>query len=92
MTRNANVMTAKDPRHGTANGYTNLGCRCEACRKAGAEANRQQKRKRLKVTAAGLMPPSVIHGENAYTNWVAAAARVLMRGAAAATARNRARA
>ncbi|GAA1937533.1 hypothetical protein GCM10009797_34020 [Nocardioides hwasunensis] len=23
-----------DPRHGTANGYGNLGCRCDACREA----------------------------------------------------------
>lgn len=25
-----------DPRHGTANGYNNLGCRCKRCRRAWA--------------------------------------------------------
>lgn len=25
-----------DPRHGTPNGYTNLRCRCDRCKKAGA--------------------------------------------------------
>lgn len=27
-------MTPDDPRHGTANGYGNLKCRCDACREA----------------------------------------------------------
>lgn len=27
-------MDEDDPRHGTANGYGNLGCRCAACREA----------------------------------------------------------
>lgn len=27
-------LAADDPRHGTTNGYGNLGCRCEACRAA----------------------------------------------------------
>lgn len=27
-------LSPGDPRHGTANGYSNLGCRCDACRKA----------------------------------------------------------
>jgi hypothetical protein len=33
-TRRGGLMDAKDPRHGTANGYTNLGCRCDPCRTA----------------------------------------------------------
>ena len=28
------TLARNDPRHGTANGYTNLGCRCDACRDA----------------------------------------------------------
>jgi hypothetical protein len=28
------VLAPDDPRHGTPNGYANLGCRCEFCRKA----------------------------------------------------------
>lgn len=32
------VLEESDPRHGTANGYVNLGCRCVKCR----EANRRQ--------------------------------------------------
>ncbi len=34
----ANGLPAGDPRHGTVNGYGNLGCRCDECR----EANRVQ--------------------------------------------------
>lgn len=28
-----------DVRHGTPNGYSNLGCRCERCRKAATQAH-----------------------------------------------------
>jgi hypothetical protein len=28
------MLAADDPRHGTTNGYCNLGCRCDACRNA----------------------------------------------------------
>jgi len=28
-----------DPRHGTLNGYTNHGCRCEFCRQANTDAH-----------------------------------------------------
>jgi hypothetical protein len=31
------TLEPDDPRHGTLNGYTNLGCRCEKCRAARAE-------------------------------------------------------
>jgi hypothetical protein len=30
-----------DPRHGTLNGYFNLRCRCEKCRKANAATRRR---------------------------------------------------
>lgn len=30
-----------DPRHGTPNGYGNLGCRCDSCRRANAENHAQ---------------------------------------------------
>jgi hypothetical protein len=33
-------MCPDDPRHGTANGYENLNCRCQACREAIAELRR----------------------------------------------------
>ena len=31
------MIAADDPRHGTSNAYTNLGCRCDACREAKTE-------------------------------------------------------
>lgn len=34
MTRKDAPLAPDDPRHGTTNGYGNLGCRCEACREA----------------------------------------------------------
>jgi hypothetical protein len=34
------VLAADDPRHGTLNGYTNLGCRCDRCRQANTIACR----------------------------------------------------
>lgn len=34
-------MTIDDPRHGTINGYTNLGCRCPECRAAGTQSRRR---------------------------------------------------
>lgn len=34
-------MTADDPRHGTANGYNNRGCRCPACKAAWAVYHRE---------------------------------------------------
>lgn len=55
-------LTADDPRHGTRNGYVNLGCRCDRCR----EANRRsmaEKRRRMAEGATGE------HGRAAtYTN------------------------
>lgn len=35
------VLPRDDARHGTTNGYNNLGCRCLVCRKASTEAHRE---------------------------------------------------
>lgn len=40
-----------DQRHGTTNGYGNLGCRCERCRKANADAHRGYMRQRVAAAA-----------------------------------------
>jgi hypothetical protein len=34
-------LAADDPRHGTTNGYDNLGCRCSQCREAKTTANKE---------------------------------------------------
>lgn len=34
------TLADDDPRHGTPNGYGNLGCRCERCRTANAAVRR----------------------------------------------------
>ncbi|WP_141658660.1 hypothetical protein [Carbonactinospora thermoautotrophica] len=34
-----------DPRHGTTNGYGNLGCRCDRCRAANREQHREYLRR-----------------------------------------------
>lgn len=39
--RNARVLAPDDPRHGTTNGYANLKCRCERCRRAWADYNNE---------------------------------------------------
>ncbi len=57
-----------DPKHGTLNGYGNLGCRCPDCRAASAQAQRQAR----KVRAARLVadPSLATHGKaNTYVNW-----------------------
>jgi hypothetical protein len=54
-----------DERHGTRNGYGNLGCRCTDCRDANTEwqaSNRALMRDRV--------PPYGSHGKaTTYTNW-----------------------
>lgn len=40
------LPTDTDPRHGTSNGYTNWGCRCSPCKRAGSEHNKQMKEQR----------------------------------------------
>jgi hypothetical protein len=54
-----------DHRHGTVNGYTNLHCRCEACRKAwAASCYARQQRRRLTD------PEDPRHGtQNGYGNY-----------------------
>ena len=57
--------TVTDPRHGTENGYKNLGCRCDRCREAHAEAVRASRIRRTMNPV-----PSHLHGTlNAYVNY-----------------------
>lgn len=54
-----------DPRHGTNNGYGNLGCRCEPCRTANAAKQREDRARR-----ATRKVPDHVHGTaNGYGNW-----------------------
>jgi len=54
-----------DPRHGTNNGYTNLGCRCTRCSRANSDRQAEY-RDRLAMTPWDLIP----HGtENGYNNY-----------------------
>ena len=47
-------MAEDDPRHGTANGYVNLKCRCDLCRAAWATYQRgHEKQWRAKNYAEG---------------------------------------
>jgi hypothetical protein len=56
-----------DPRHGTPGGYTNLRCRCQACRDAHTSACLRARRRRIE---RGLDPEDGRHGRaNTYTNW-----------------------
>lgn len=60
-------LTADDPRHGTANGYGNLKCRCQPCRDAHAEKCLERRKERVK---RGLAPDAIQHGTpNGYGNW-----------------------
>lgn len=43
-------LTPDDSRHGTANGYLNYGCRCEACKDAGATYNSADARRERRTT------------------------------------------
>jgi hypothetical protein len=52
-----------DPRHGTVNGYGNLGCRCDACRTAHREHSVMYMR-RMRQSGHLLAKPSVQHGTN----------------------------
>lgn len=54
MTRRHEPLAPDDPRHGTTNGYGNLGCRCDACREAHRKNhNRYMKRVREDGSLAG---------------------------------------
>lgn len=58
-------MLADDARHGTANGYGNLGCRCEPCRAAHAESLYARKSARKSAPT-----PEHVHGSaNGYGNY-----------------------
>jgi hypothetical protein len=55
-----------DPRHGTLNGYTNLYCRCAACRAAWAKYYDETRENR----SGRLWKSDVEHGTaSAYSNW-----------------------
>ena len=60
LVRQQNELAPDDPRHGTTNGYGNLGCRCEACR----EAHRQNHNRYMKkVRESGqLLGDAAKHG------------------------------
>lgn len=53
----------KDPRHGTAGGYTNWLCRCARCTKANAEYSRQ--RQTAWRRSRGVRPQAVAAAERA---------------------------
>lgn len=40
-----------DPRHGTQNGYINLGCKCDDCKAAHAAYRRELRRRRREAAA-----------------------------------------
>ena len=64
-TRHTCRISGDDPRHGTYNGYTNLGCGCAECRTAASEQARKAKARR-----ATEEPPHWVHGTaNGYGNW-----------------------
>lgn len=54
-------LTPDDPRHGTTNGYGNLGCRCSPCR----EAHRQNHARYMqKVRDDGSLVDKGAHGSS----------------------------
>lgn len=56
----------EDPRHGTVNGYSNLGCRCQPCKDANAVYNKRCREQR----EGRLTPDDPRHGKTStYTNW-----------------------
>lgn len=60
-------MLPGDPRHGTANGYSNLGCRCDKCRAAGTSGQRAWRAERAR---RGLPEGDPRHGKaTTYANW-----------------------
>lgn len=68
MTRTApgyRELAPDDPRHGTTNGYGNLGCRCERCQEAHAAEVQRAKERR----AASPIPEHVHGTANGYGNY-----------------------
>lgn len=59
-------LCARDPRHGTPNGYTNLRCHCEPCRAANAAYMYDLKLRRI---ARNDMPERLHGTPDGYGNW-----------------------
>lgn len=60
-------MLSDDPRHGTVNGYSNLGCRCDECRASWASHLQAQRAARAR---RGLPASDPRHGKaSTYANW-----------------------
>lgn len=62
------MLAPEDPRHGTYNGYSNLKCRCEPCRKANTANAKRQRAKRWERTRMYGPPANLRHGQAGYTN------------------------
>jgi len=61
-------MLPDDPRHGTVNGYTNVKCRCDRCRKAWRAVVNQYKKDRIQRLMHN--PKLAEHGKyTTYANW-----------------------
>lgn len=61
------TLTPDDERHGTPNGYSNFGCRCEACVTANSAYQLPMAHTRRR---GGLPPGDRRHGsDNGYTNY-----------------------
>lgn len=54
-------LAPDDPRHGTANGYGNLRCRCDACREAHRK-NHARYMARVRTTGQLVNGQDVLHG------------------------------
>lgn len=53
MRRNGGMpLEPDDPRHGTSNGYTSYGCRCDPCREARSRAKKDYPSRRIHKLAA----------------------------------------
>jgi len=59
------TLAADDSRHGTANGYSNLKCRCRPCRDANSESQSEY-RQRLATTPRHLIPHGSVNGYSNY--------------------------
>ena len=62
-------MNPDDPRHGTDNGYINLGCRCDKCKAAKAARNARERQVRHATTRSEGVPAGVQHNASTYSNW-----------------------
>ena len=63
------ALDPSDPRHGSANGYNNLKCRCDRCKDAWAVYVAKQRLTRSGRSRKGQASPT--HGREAtYSNWL----------------------